>query len=142
MSNEVPVFLLIDSDERFLLFLQNLIQSLGCDCQCASNAEEALNLIEQFNIGKKFDAIFTDINLPNLSGLELIKILNSSPDTLSIPKVIISSLDKYNDILRGYSCGTDYYMTKPIDNDQLVYALDVIFQNNNAQQDRYHLQEA
>ena len=142
MSNEIPFFLIIDSDEQYLSYMNNLIQSIGCNCVCAHSAEEGLTLIKEIEGEKKFDVIFTDVTLSNMGGLELINVLMKTSETASIPKVIISSLDKYNEILEGYRIGADYYMIKPIDNNQLVYALDLIFQNQTQQQDRHRLQEA
>lgn len=54
----------------------------------ASNGEEALEILKS----NKYDLVFTDLNMPNMSGEQLLKRIKSSPKLNNIPVVVISSM--------------------------------------------------
>ena len=142
MSSETPKFLIVDDDAVALDVLKAVIQSLGCECECRTSAKQVLDLVNDPAVAKEFDAIFIDVMMPEMTGLELSEELKKIPQTEHIPKVMISALGKYNDIIKGYESGSDYYMTKPIDKDQIIYALDLIFQELEDTSERFDLPEA
>ncbi len=60
-----------------------------------------------------FDLIITDINMPDINGLELINFIKKDPRFNSIPLVIISTEKSDEDKQRGMKIGADSYLTKP-----------------------------
>jgi CheY-like chemotaxis protein len=60
------------------------------------------------------DAILMDINLPDMSGVEALKILHEDPGTTHIPVVALSANAMASDIKRGMEAGFFKYLTKPI----------------------------
>jgi two-component system sensor histidine kinase and response regulator WspE len=59
-----------------------------------------------------FDLIITDIDMPRLDGVELIKLIRQNPNLKSRPVMIVSYKDREEDRQRGLEAGADYYLTK------------------------------
>jgi two-component system, chemotaxis family, chemotaxis protein CheY len=72
---------------------------------------EALKMLPQ----QTFDIILTDINMPDINGLELLSFLKNHTNYKSIPVVIISTEKSDADRKRGLALGADDYLTKPFD---------------------------
>jgi two-component system chemotaxis response regulator CheY len=77
----------------------------------ASSGFEALRLLPR----EKVDLILTDINMPDINGLELISYLRSNSNYLSIPVFIISTEGSQKDIEKGKLLGANEYLVKPFD---------------------------
>lgn len=80
-----------------------------------ANGFEALKALPQ----EKFDIILTDINMPNINGLELLSFLKNHPQYRTIPVVIISTEKSETDRKRGLELGADEYLTKPFEPGEL-----------------------
>ncbi|MBG7602831.1 MAG: response regulator transcription factor [Gammaproteobacteria bacterium] len=66
---------------------------------------------------EEFDLLVLDLNLPGLSGLDLLKALRSRES--DIPVLILTARDTVSDRIAGLDCGADDYMVKPFDIDEL-----------------------
>jgi two-component system chemotaxis response regulator CheY len=82
----------------------------------ASNGFEALRLLprEQVNL------ILTDINMPDINGLELLSFVRSNPHYKELPVVIISTEGSQKDIEKGLSMGANEYIVKPFTPEYLL----------------------
>ena len=74
-----------------------------------ANGFEALKTLPM----QQVDIILTDINMPDLNGLELISFLKKHPDYCTIPVVIISTEKSEGDLNRGLALGAAHYLMKP-----------------------------
>lgn len=81
----------------------------------ATNGFEALRVLPQ----EKFDIILTDINMPDINGLELLSFIKNHPNYRTIPVVIISTEKSETDRKRGLELGADDYLTKPFEPGEL-----------------------
>ena len=70
---------------------------------------EALRLLPR----ERFDLIVTDINMPDINGLELVSFVKSNPAYRSIPLVIVSTESSERDRDKGLGLGADAYLVKP-----------------------------
>ena len=84
----------------------------------ASNGEQAIELFDN----KRFDLIITDIMMPKLDGFGLISYVREV--NKNIPILIISAKSSQDDKYKGFNLGTDDYMVKPIDIDELLLLLE------------------
>lgn len=75
----------------------------------ASSGFEALRILPH----EKVDLILTDINMPDINGLELISYLRNNPNYKATPIIIISTEGSQKDIDRGKMLGADEYLVKP-----------------------------
>src|SRR5438034_3413729 len=71
----------------------------------------------------KFDAILTDINMPDINGLELVSFLKNHPIYKSIPIMVISTESTAEDRSRAEALGVEEYLNKPFEAPELVKKL-------------------
>lgn len=67
----------------------------------------------------KFDAILTDINMPDINGLELVSFVKRDPRYQSTPLVIVSTEGSERDREKGLALGADAYLVKPFEAGEL-----------------------
>ena len=89
----------------------------------AGNGFEALKLLPR----NRFSLILTDINMPDINGLELVKFIRSNEFYKSIPLIIISTEGSKRDREKGVALGANGYLVKPFDFNQLITRF---FKNN------------
>lgn len=82
----------------------------------AGNGIDALEICET----DKIDVVLLDIMMPGMDGFEVCRRLKSSKDTAHIPVIIVTALDQASDRIRGLECGADDFLTKPVNDMQLV----------------------
>ncbi|MDE6775686.1 MAG: response regulator [Ruminococcus sp.] len=109
--------ILIVEDDAALRFIYSKMKTWS-DCGFtiaaeASNGKVALELLEK----KKFDLIFTDIRMPFIDGIEMLRKLNESGNT--IPVVFASSYDEFEYARQGLILGAFDYLLKPVDKHKL-----------------------
>ena len=76
---------------------------------------------------QRFDLILTDVNMPDINGLELVSFVKGSDAYRSIPLVIISTEGAERDREKGLGLGADAYLVKPFDPEELRrIALDLL----------------
>jgi len=94
----------------------------GFKVSTAVDGREALELARSTS----FDAVCTDIMMPNMDGYQLIRALRALPEYRSVPIVVLSSKDARIDSLRGLDAGADAYLNKPADPGQLIRELSAL----------------
>ena len=81
----------------------------------ASSGFEALRLLPRGS----FDLIVTDINMPDINGLELVSFLKKNPAWAQVPLIIVSTEGSARDRTKGLGLGADAYLVKPFDPEDL-----------------------
>lgn len=89
----------------------------GCELVEACNGFDALRLLPR----EKFDLIITDINMPDINGLELVRFCRSNPLYQKTPMIIISTEVSARDREDGLSLGADAYLSKPFRPEELQH---------------------
>lgn len=107
--------ILIAEDDRELrrLFAHVLIKN-GYAVKEASNGKEALDVMDN----EYFDLIISDIMMPVMDGYELVSFLRESGNTT--PVMMITAKDAFDDMRRGFLSGSDDYMIKPVNINEMV----------------------
>ena len=107
--------ILIAEDDRELRQLfQHVLIKHGYTVKGVSNGKEALDALEN----DYFDLIISDIMMPVMDGYEFVRLLRDSGNT--IPVMMITAKDAYDDMRLGFLSGTDDYMVKPINVNEMV----------------------
>ena len=75
---------------------------------------------------EKPDLILLDIMMPQMNGLEALSLLKGDPSTASIPVILLTGKVHHEDVLRVYKLGTDHYIKKPFDSDQLITGINFL----------------
>lgn len=84
----------------------------------ASDGAQALDFVRRkapFQDVPRPDLILLDLNLPKISGRDVLATLKSDPDLHTIPVVILTTSKAEEDILRAYKLNANCYITKPVD---------------------------
>ncbi|MBW6511936.1 MAG: response regulator [Desulfuromonadaceae bacterium] len=75
----------------------------------AANGFEALRILPQ----EKVDLVITDINMPDINGLELVSFIKKNPNYQTTPLFIVSTEGSDRDREKGMALGADAYLVKP-----------------------------
>lgn len=109
--------LVADDDKSTRLFLKAVLERANYTVFTAENGEDALNLMTKEHI----DLVVLDVMMPKMDGYEFTKVLRDADDNL--PILMVSAKQLPADKHKGFSVGTDDYMTKPIDDEELLYRI-------------------
>ena len=88
----------------------------------APSGQEALRL----SIEQKPDIILLDICMPGIDGYDTCRLLKNTPETKSIPIILISGLDNEEEVAEGFNAGCDAYLTKPFQMSELIKKIEVL----------------
>lgn len=86
----------------------------------ACDGEEALDLFYKQHV----DLIVADIMMPNMDGYELVRTLRSYHQ--DVPVIMLTAKDAFEDKRLGFSTGTDDYMTKPVNHEELLWRIEAL----------------
>ena len=93
----------------------------------ARDGEEALLFLKRWEQGNPTPiVILLDLNLPKLSGLEVLNVLKTHPRYKILPIVVLTSSNLQDDIQKAYELGANSYILKSIDYDQFFNAVGLI----------------
>jgi two-component system, cell cycle response regulator CtrA len=106
--------LLIEDDSATAQSIELMLKSEGFNIYTTDLGEEGIDLGKLYD----YDIILLDLNLPDMSGFEVLKSLRVSK--VNTPILILSGLAGIEDKVRGLGFGADDYMTKPFHKDELV----------------------
>jgi diguanylate cyclase (GGDEF)-like protein len=91
--------------------LQIVLKTLGYEIETARDGATGL---ERFVAAEgDFDLVLSDVVMPGLSGYDLCRRIKSHPRGRDVPVVLLTSLSKPIDVIRGLECGADNYIAKP-----------------------------
>lgn len=102
-----------DDHELRRLFAHVLIKN-GYTVKEVANGQEALDAID----GDYYDLIISDIMMPVMDGYELVRMLRDSGN--NTPVLMITAKDAFDDMRQGFLSGTDDYMIKPVNVNEMV----------------------
>ena len=107
--------ILIAEDDRELRQLfQHVLTKNGYAVTGVSNGEEAMDAID----AGYYDLIISDIMMPKMDGYQLVRALREAG--LTIPVMMINAKDAFDDMRMGFLSGSDDYMVKPVNVNEMV----------------------
>lgn len=117
MGTNVLVRVLVVEDSAVMrsLIASTLEEIDGFEVIEVPNGFEALKMLPS----QSFDLILTDINMPEINGLEIVSFVKKHPQYRSIPTIIVSTEQSEEDIKKGLALGANAYVTKPFDPEKL-----------------------
>ena len=123
--------ILIAEDDRELrrLFAHVLLKN-GYTVKEVGNGKEALNAID----AEYFDLIISDIMMPVMDGYEFVRLLREAGNTT--PVLMITAKDAFDDMRKGFVSGTDDYMVKPINVNEMVLRVQALLRRAQMINDR------
>lgn len=123
--------ILIAEDDRELrrLFAHVLLKN-GYTVKEVGNGKEALDAID----AEYFDLIISDIMMPVMDGYEFVRLLREAGNTT--PVLMITAKDAFDDMRKGFVFGTDDYMVKPINVNEMVLRVQALLRRAQMINDR------
>lgn len=110
-ANPGKRILVVEDNELNLKLLNDVLEAHGYDVLTTGEGAVAIAWARQY----RPDLILMDLQLPDMSGLEVTRQLKASPDTSSIPIVAVTAFAMAGDEKKALDHGCDAYVAKPID---------------------------
>ncbi len=109
--------LIVEDSATMRSLLASTLEDLGSSVKIteASSGFEALRCLPR----EEYDLVVTDINMPDINGLELVSFVRSNEKYSAIPLVIVSTEGSERDREKGLGLGADAYLVKPFDPETL-----------------------
>jgi two-component system response regulator len=128
MDREIRIVLVEDNIEDVAFTMRVLKHNkLTKDLIIATTGQEAMQALQ--SIGKRDppNLILLDLNLPDISGIDLLTLIKKDKDLSDIPVVILTGSNEDQDIQKSYDLGASSYLVKPISNDALMLVIEKLF---------------
>lgn len=106
--------MVVDDDKNVRLYIRTILESGGYLVSTAEDGEKALTLLEK----EKIDLVVLDIMMPVMDGYEFTRVLREGNSNL--PILMVSAKQLPADKHKGFMAGTDDYITKPIDETEML----------------------
>jgi EAL domain-containing protein (putative c-di-GMP-specific phosphodiesterase class I)/CheY-like chemotaxis protein len=113
--------LIVEDDETLLKNLKRFLELEGIDADTATNGLEALEVIQQCEV--LHDVIITDLNMPQMGGMQLVNVLQSQSRTKDIPIIVITAFGQKQNLLTALRSGVKDLLEKPWDADDLMASI-------------------
>ena len=117
--------LMVDDSRMVLDLLSFMISSAGYQVETANNGSLALELMAK----TKVDLALVDLNMPVMDGFTLIRRIRKQPDWENLPIIIVTTEAEAEDRQRGIDAGADLYMTKPVEEAELLANIGMMIGN-------------
>ncbi|HEX9840658.1 MAG TPA: response regulator [Anaerolineales bacterium] len=118
---------IVDDDEEMSRAVGLMLNLLNCDTTSFFNVRSA---VQRLLTGKMPDLIILDINLPEVSGLDMLEFLRRRPEWKNLPVVMLSSEAADSIVDKALELGADSYVMKPVTIEELEKAMATAFSNH------------
>jgi two-component system, chemotaxis family, sensor kinase CheA len=105
----VPKLLVVEDSFTVRELQRSILEAAGYRVETARNGRDAL---ERLKGDRSFSLVVTDVEMPELDGIELTRAIRAEPDLSSLPVIVVTTRGSEEDRARGFDAGADAYMTK------------------------------
>lgn len=109
--------MVVDDDKNTRMLLKAVLEAENYDVLTAENGEDALELMDRNHI----DLVVLDIMMPKMDGYQFTRTLRETNNNL--PILMVSARQLPSDKKHGFMAGIDDYMTKPIDEEEMLWRI-------------------
>lgn len=122
MGDPNKKILIVEDDQHIRKLLTILIRKDDVEIDEAIEGNEALQKLHD----NHYDLVILDIMMPNVDGYSILKQLREVPATAQLPVIIVSAKTEDKDLMKGYSMGANYFITKPFEPQDLIHSIELI----------------
>ncbi len=115
-AEKPATILVVDDNVPNLELIQAYLEDIDCRTVAAHDGMQALDMVAK----RKPDLILLDVMMPKMSGFEVCRRLKNNANTSDIPIIMVTALNEFGDIERGIDCGTDDFVSKPVNKLELL----------------------
>ena len=113
----MKTILVVDDEPNYLIILSELLRDEGYEVFTAGQGEEALQVVKETDL----DLIITDMRMPGMDGMELLKTVKAgNPD---LPVIMITAFGEVDKAVAAMQAGAFNYVAKPFNNDELLVSV-------------------
>ena len=123
MENRI---LIVDDEAGIREILQFNLENAGFEVDCASSAEEALEILDN-----RHSLILLDVMMGGMSGFMMAEVLRKERDN-QIPIIFLTAKSSENDLLTGFSSGGDDYISKPFSIQEVIVRVKAVLKRSAA----------
>ena len=127
MENRI---LIVDDEAGIREILQFNLENAGFNVECASSAEEALEMLNQDH-----GLILLDVMMGGMSGFDMAEVLRNERNC-QIPIIFLTAKSSENDLLTGFSAGGDDYIPKPFSIQEVIARVKAVLRRMAPAQDK------
>jgi len=132
VSKDIKI-LVVDDSVGIRLAAKKIFKSLGYNnVTAADDGTTALAALKQ----EPFDLVVADWNMPQMSGVDLLKAMKGDPSLVDIPFLLVTGEENQEHLMEAIRSGISNFMTKPYDAKLLAEKIDRIFTFKKAQANR------
>jgi CheY-like chemotaxis protein len=107
--------LIVEDDIASLELMTEVFTSLAAEVRPVSDSRKAAGLVNQ----ERFDGIFLDLEMPNLHGFDLARLIRKSSWNKSTPIIIVTGRDEKKTMQQAFTIGATFFLQKPVDRQKL-----------------------
>ncbi len=122
--------LIAEDDADLLKLFQVVLKKEGYEVIPVEDGEQALRYLNTEYV----DLIISDIMMPNMDGYQLIRALRDAGQ--KTPILLITAKEGFDDMRKGFSLGTDDYMVKPVNMNELILRVQALIRRSRMQGER------
>jgi len=125
MTVEKPLLLIADDSKTNLKILTEILKG-EFDIKIATNGREA---VDRSQSAPYPELILLDIEMPELNGFEVCKMIKADQDLCEVPIIFITALNDKASVLKGFECGATDFISKPFEAEEVLARVRVHNQN-------------
>ena len=119
----MKTIMLVDDSATILLSVSSILSKAGYAVEKAANAELAM---QKFNGGVKIDLLITDLNMPGMNGIELIREVRKLPAYKFVPILFLTTESQQARKLEAKAAGASGWIVKPATADELLNTIKLV----------------
>lgn len=122
--------MIVDDNTNTRKLTQAVLKQNGYDTVCACDGEEGLELLDKIHV----DLIILDIMMPKMNGFEFTRTLRSCG--WETPILMVTAKESHLDKKEGFLAGTDDYMVKPVDDEEMLLRIAALLRRSKIASER------
>ncbi len=119
----LPTVLIVDDNRSTVELIRLFLSGMRCNIEIAETGENAMDIINN----KKIDVMLLDLMLPGMDGFEVCRRIKNNEKSFPVQIVMFTSLTDTASKLKGIEAGTDDFLIKPVDRDELKARVMALF---------------
>ncbi len=115
--------LIVDDSRAIRRIIAGMLAELGYSISEAGNGCEALQRVQEIDTP---DVVLVDWNMPEMNGIELIKMLRCKPDYSNVPILMVTTETEMDRMAQAFVAGANEYLMKPFSRDMILEKLELL----------------
>lgn len=116
--------LVVDDQETMRKVISSLLKDIGfIDISVAEDGKQAYRKL----VGGKFDFVVSDWNMPNMTGIELLKVIRKTELIKDLPVLLITAANQKGQVMEAAKAGVNSFIVKPFSGAELLKKIKIIF---------------